>query len=194
MPIERDNAMNRFASLSIVSALFAAAVLTASPVLSETPAAPAEKKAEARAPETKAPDGAAGGETLGATAALIKAIEQRNTELSKREAHVAVRERQLQEMEKEVSGMLERYTLLRDEVERKQKQLDEAQEQKYQTLAKTYAAMPPEEASARIEQMEESLALNILSRSKPKIAAKFLSGVTPAKAAKLSLRLVKPSN
>jgi flagellar motility protein MotE (MotC chaperone) len=178
----------------VFSALIAGGVLTASPVLSETSSAPAAKKPETQAAETKALAGAAGGETLGATAALIKAIEQRNTELSKREEHVVVREHQLQEMEKEVSGMLERYTLLRDEVERKQKQLDEAQEQKYQTLAKTYAAMSPEEAAARIEQMEESLALNILSRSKPKIAAKFLSGVTPAKAAKLSLRLVKPLN
>jgi flagellar motility protein MotE (MotC chaperone) len=190
--------MNRLITLSCVVSLFTVAVLGVSSVSSQAPPAVPEKKPEAKSMmdakpmEEKAPQAAAGGETLSATAGLIQAIEQRNAELSKREEHVAVRERQIQEMEKEVSAMLERYTLLREEVERKQQQLDDAQEQKYATLAKTYAAMSPEEASIRLEQMEEALALNILSRSKPKIAAKLLSGITPAKAAKLSLRLVKP--
>ncbi len=136
--------------------------------------------------------GAAGSTGLPTPAALIKAIEARNADLSQREAQVVIRERQIAAMDAEVRAMLDKYTKLREEVEQKQMQIDEAQEQKLVTLAKTYAAMPPEEAATRLEQMEENLALNILARSKPKIAAKFLGGMTPAKAAKLSLKLVKP--
>jgi flagellar export protein FliJ len=124
--------------------------------------------------------------------ALIKAIEKRTTELDEREAHLTTREQQLKLMEQEVSGMLNRNTKLREELEQKQVQISAENEQKLQTLSKTYAAMPAEEAALRLEQMEESLALNILARSKPKIAAKFLASMKPEKAAKLSQKFAKP--
>ncbi len=154
------------------------------------PAGNAGKQAEAAGVATVKEDGTMG---LHTPAALIKAVEARNTELGRREAQVSIREEQLQEMEKEVSAMLERNALLLKEIEERQKQLDQAQEEKLVTLAKTYAAMPPEEAAIRIEQMEESLALNILARSKPKIAAKFLSGMSPAKATKLTQKFARPA-
>ncbi len=124
--------------------------------------------------------------------ALIKAIEKRTAELDERQAHLETREQQLKLMEQEVGAMLNRNTKLREEIEQKQAQISAVNEQKLQTLSKTYAAMPAEEAALRLEQMEESLALNILARSKPKIAAKFLASMKPEKAAKLSQKFAKP--
>jgi flagellar export protein FliJ len=124
--------------------------------------------------------------------ALIKAVEKRTAELDERQAHLETREQQLKLMEQEVSEMLGRNTKLREEIEQKQVQISAENEQKLQTLSKTYAAMPAEEAALRLEQMEESLALNILTRSKPKIAAKFLASMKPEKAAKLSQKFAKP--
>ncbi|HLG22981.1 MAG TPA: hypothetical protein VI382_09205 [Candidatus Manganitrophaceae bacterium] len=54
-----------------------------------------------------------------------------------------------------------------------------------------YEAMPPEEAAARIEKMNESLALNLLGRIKEKIAAQILTGMNPTKAARMSEKLIK---
>ncbi len=139
----------------------------------------------------EAPPPAMSGESR-TSAALIKAIEKRTVELDARESHLAIREQQLKLMEQEVSGMLDRNTKLREEIEQKQTQLSAVNEQKLQALSKTYAAMPAEEAAMRLEQVDDSLALNILSRSKPKIAAKFLASMSPAKAAKLSQKLAKP--
>ncbi len=147
----------------------------------DPPAAPASKEAMIHSKDAQTASGA-----------LIKAVEQRNAEVSRREENLLIRENHVKEMEKEVSAMLERYTILREEVDLKQSQLDAGTEEKYAKLTKTYASMPPEAAAIRLEAMEESLALNILARSKPKIAAQLLAGMTPAKAAKLSLKLVKP--
>jgi len=176
--------MNRY--LVFISALFVSHIAQVA-FAADPAAAPASK--EAAMPSKDAQVASPGLHTPGA---LIKAVEQRNAEVTRREENLLIREGHVKEMEKEVSAMLERYTILREEVERKQLQLDAVTEEKYVSLSKTYAAMPPEEAATRLEQMEEGLALNILARSKPKIAAKFLGGMTPAKAAKLSLKLVKP--
>jgi len=181
--------MNRY--LVFISVLFVSQIFQ-SAWAADPPATPTTKEAMPPAKDKDKDAQTTSSGLLHTPGALIKAVEQRHAELSRREENLLIRERQLKEMEKEVSAMLERYTILREEVERKQLQLDAATEEKYVNLSKTYAAMPPEEAATRLEQMEESLALNILARSKPKIAAKFLGNMTPAKAAKLSLKLVKP--
>ena len=184
--------MNRY--LVFISALFVSQIVQ-SAWAADPPAASASKasaKDTVKATPAMDKDAQTTSPDMHTPGALIKAVEQRNAEVSRREENLLIREKHVKEMEKEVSAMIERYTILREEVERKQLQLDAVTEEKYVSLSKTYAAMPPEEAAARLEAMEESLALNILSRSKPKIAAKFLGGMTPAKAAKLSLKLVKP--
>ena len=58
-----------------------------------------------------------------------------------------------------------------------------------QRLAKIYQSMEPEEASRRIEKLKDRLALDILSRIKPKSVAAILTGMNPIQAAQYSEKL-----
>jgi flagellar motility protein MotE (MotC chaperone) len=127
-----------------------------------------------------------------APAAMIRAIEQRKSELDKRSQELDLREERLRLMEQEVSQMLKKYSEIREALEEKEKKWKETEEKQVGRLAKMYEAMPAEEAAARIEKMDESLALTLLGKIKEKSAAQILTGLSPLKAAKLTEKLAKP--
>ncbi len=87
---------------------------------------------------------------------------------------------------------------LKSEIEAKIKQqeeikaqLERAQQENYQRLAKIYESMPPEEAAARIEKLDNETAVTLLLAIKPRQAGKILANVSPEKAAVLSKRMVE---
>ncbi len=160
---------------------------------------PQKKEADSQKQETKKQETkqekkmpAASTAELQTPAVLIKAIEQRNTELDKRAEQLDAKEQRLRILEKEVDDMLKKYSKIREEIEQKETEQKKLDEPKYLRLAKIYEGMLPEVAAARIGEMKETVALNILTRIKEKTAAKILSGMDPAKAAKYSEKLVKP--
>ncbi len=158
---------------------------------------PPKKEAESKKQETKQEKKPAKPATPATSefqtpAVLIKAIEQRNTELDKRAEQLDAKEQRLQILEKEVDDMLKKYSKIREELEQKEAEQKKLDEPKYIRLAKIYEGMLPEVAAARIGEMKETVALNILTRIKEKVAAKILSGMDPAKAAKYSEKLVTP--
>lgn len=130
--------------------------------------------------------------SFSAPAAMIEAIEQRKGELDKRALELDLKEERLRLMEQEVSQMLKKYSGIREALEEKEKKRKLTEDEQIGRLAKMYAAMPSEEAAARIEKLDESLALTLLGRIKEKSAAQILTGLSPAKAAKLTEKLARP--
>jgi flagellar motility protein MotE (MotC chaperone) len=64
-------------------------------------------------------------------------------------------------------------------------------------LSQAFETMPVEEAAQRIEKMNESVALNLLTRLKSKTAGQILAALNPAKAAHLVEKMAdgrQPSN
>lgn len=126
---------------------------------------------------------------------LLRAIAQRQEELANREAELERDADRLRTLKREIEGLVERAASLQAERERHSEQeATEARDRenaRFASLAKTYEAMEPEDAAARIERMNERLALKLLSRIKPKAAAQILSGINAAKAARLSERLAR---
>lgn len=129
---------------------------------------------------------------LSAPAAMIEAIEQRKNELEKRSQELDQKEERLRLMEQEVGQMLKKYSEIREVLEEKEKKRKLTEDEQLGRLAKMYAVMPPEEAAARIEKMDESLALNLLGKIKEKSAAQILTNLSPVKAAKLTEKLARP--
>ncbi|MFZ5861448.1 MAG: MotE family protein [Nitrospirota bacterium] len=125
--------------------------------------------------------------------ALLKAMKQREDELNQRADVLHQQEQRLKIMDQDLRAMMDKYVKLRDEALQKAKQAagsDQASDDsKYAQLAKVYEQMAADEAAARIEKMDEAVALKILAVAKPKAAAKILMGLPAAKAARLSERL-----
>lgn len=121
--------------------------------------------------------------------ALLDAIQQRNKELDKKSGQIAVREKQLQELKNEIARMLEKNSQIMTAIDKQKKDRNEKEEELFQRLAKVYQSMEPEEASKRIEKLKDPLALEILSRIKPKSVAAILTGMDPTRAARYSEKL-----
>ncbi|MCS7214874.1 MAG: hypothetical protein RMI30_04795 [Thermodesulfovibrio sp.] len=108
-----------------------------------------------------------------------------------------IEEERLKILNEDITKKTEELKKLKSEIEAKIKQqeelkaqLEKAQTENYQRLAKIYESMPPEEAAARLEKLDEETATTLLLAIKPRQAAKILANVNPEKAAALSKRLV----
>ncbi len=113
------------------------------------------------------------------------------------EKTTTIEEERMKILRDDLSKKTEELKKLKEEIEAKIKQqeelkaqLEKAQTENYQRLAKIYEQMPPEEAAARLEKLDEDTATTLLLAIKPRQAAKILANVNPEKAAVLSKRLV----
>lgn len=144
----------------------------------------------AKAVESKAEQGKAG---IGKEESLVELLEKRNKELDRKEAELNEREARLNQVNQEIEAKIGRLSKLRQENEGYFKKMDAAEAEKVANLVKIYEAMPPKDAAARIDELDEGTALLILSRMKQRAVAKILSIIEPARAASISKGLVKTS-
>lgn len=110
----------------------------------------------------------------------------------------SIEEERLKILQEDLAKKTEELKKLKSEIETKIKQqeeikaqLERAQQENYQRLAKIYESMPPEEAAARIEKLDNETAVTLLLAIKPRQAGKILANVSPEKAAVLSKRMVE---
>ncbi|GAQ94441.1 hypothetical protein TAGGR_1622 [Thermodesulfovibrio aggregans] len=110
----------------------------------------------------------------------------------------SIEEERLKILQEDLAKKTEELKKLKSEIEAKIKQqeeikaqLERAQQENYQRLAKIYESMPPEEAAARIEKLDNETAVTLLLAIKPRQAGKILANVSPEKAAVLSKRMVE---
>lgn len=113
------------------------------------------------------------------------------------EKGTTIEEDRMKILQKDIAKKTEELRKLKEEIEGKIKhqeelkaQLEKANTENYQRLAKIYEQMPPEEAATRLEKLDEETATTLLLAIKPRQAAKILANVNPEKAAVLSKRLV----
>ncbi len=124
---------------------------------------------------------------------LVELLEKRNKELDRREAELNEREARLNQVNQEIEAKIARLSKLRQENEGYFKKMDASEAEKVANLVKIYEAMPPKDAAARIDELDEDTALLILSRMKQRAVAKILSIIEPTRAASISKGLVKTS-
>lgn len=130
---------------------------------------------------------------------FAEGIARRESELKKREEALKAEEARLAQIKKELSDEMGRITTLRREIEKMltdNKALlglaEGEQEKKLRQLAKIYESMPPDQLAVILEKLDVNLALAVVSRMKPKQAAKAMAAVNPDLSALLSKRMGSP--
>lgn len=128
---------------------------------------------------------------MGKEESLVELLENRNKELDKREAELNEREARLKQLSREIEAKIARLSKLREESESYFKKIDAAEAGKIAHLVKIYEVMPPKDAAVRMEQLDEDIAILILSKMKQRAAAKVLALIEPGLAAGLSRGVIK---
>lgn len=130
---------------------------------------------------------------IGITAGTI--IGQQTTS---KEPSQSIEEERIKILKEDLAKKTEELKKLREEINAKIKeqeaikaQLEKAQSENFQRLAKIYESMPPEEAATRIEKLDDDTATTLILAIKPRQAAKILANVNPEKAAIISKKIVK---
>ena len=120
---------------------------------------------------------------------LLRAIRDERTALQLREQNLVKNEKRLVEMKAEISALLETNQVLVEELHKGKLQTGEAQVR----LAKIYGGMPPEEAAARLQKMDDDLAVVLLRNMKDKATGAILGQLSVEKAAQITVALTKPT-
>lgn len=118
-------------------------------------------------------------------------LTQRAEEIGRREAAVKREEEKLKDLKKEMEQRIAHFEKLKTDVEASLKKVEDEREQNFRHLVKVYESMPAEEAAARMEKLEDKVALALLSRMKGKTAGKVLAAVDATRAARLSEALAE---
>jgi flagellar motility protein MotE (MotC chaperone) len=118
---------------------------------------------------------------------LLRAIRDERTALQQREQNLVKNEKRLAEMKAEISALLESNQVLVDKLQKARLQTDKAKVR----LAKIYGGMPPEEAAARIQKMNNDLAVILLRHMKDKATGAILGQLPAKKAAEITVSLTK---
>lgn len=177
-------------------------------------AAPAAVKSEAEAATSDEPKGEddklavlmqVQGPAINVPAEVVAMFQQRQDDLALREKALRTAEERFGTLKADLELILskveaaEKRWLLRKAQEEKtlaerstvqNKQAAELRAQQYAQLSKMYETMPTEEAAARIEQMPDRKALEVLRLLKGKTAGAILSQVKVDRAAKLTEQLL----
>ena len=114
---------------------------------------------------------------------LLSEIQSRMSALDQRAAELDERERAIGELEQAVDQRIKELDLVSTEIEDRIEGWEEAQGAKtISRLSKIYAAMPPPEAAALVEELDLDLATHVLRRMKPKESAALLPLLSPYRA------------
>jgi flagellar motility protein MotE (MotC chaperone) len=122
---------------------------------------------------------------------LVQFLEKKKKEMDNRESELNDREARLDLLSKEIEMKISELSKLREKIEGYLKKLNAIDVKKTEHLIKIYESMPPKEAAARVEQLDNDTAILVLSGMKQRTAGKVMSFIEPGKAAELSKGLVK---
>jgi flagellar motility protein MotE (MotC chaperone) len=149
------------------------------------------------------------GPALNVPEEVVAMLQQRQEDLDRREKTVQTAEKRFTILRAEIEQILSKVEAaeqkrlrLKEQKEKEasakgagqsqtqKKQATEQRSEKYAQLTKMYESMPAEEAAARIEQMPDRKALEILRLVKGKTAGSILAQVKVDRAAKLTEQLL----
>ena len=119
--------------------------------------------------------------------AIMKALEDRERELSRREDALKKEEERLIMLKNSIELSLKQYSSMRDKMQKGP--ADNKPQDGMTRMAVLYESMSVEEAAQRIEKMDTDLAVKLLTAIKSKKAGKILGAMTADRAAVLSARI-----
>ncbi len=117
---------------------------------------------------------------------LLLSLQQERQKLRKKDEALQKREIELKTLEVEVEKKLDDLKRLREQVEGLLGKKSEVEAQQVTELSKIYEKMDPAKAALVIAELDEGLAVQILSGMKRKSAGKILNSIRKDKAISLS--------
>ena len=117
---------------------------------------------------------------------ILTALQERETEIKKREEGLQKKEQELKRLEAQIEQKLDamKQQTLALENERKQKQ--EMDKKDISRMVKYYESMDPENTAEFFEKMDRLTAVHILMRMNPRKASAAMQRLTPATAAEIT--------
>ena len=125
---------------------------------------------------------------------IMKALEEREKELVKREDALSKEEERLNMLRNSIEQSLKQYSTMRSRLQKDleaSSEKDDKSAQGVTRIAKIYESMSPGEAAQRIEKMEDDMAVELLAKIKNKQAGKIMEAISPEKAAFLTMKLAE---
>lgn len=163
------------------------------PEAKDIPVKPSNTKADAKTEQKKDTVKSDKEEEKSAELTLVQLLEKKKAELDAKETELKEREARLNQLSQEIEAKIAKYSKVTQELEGSYKKRNAAEEEKVSGLVKIYESMAPKDAAARIQELDEDIALLIFSKMKQKVAAKILALIEPARAADLSQSMVRTS-
>lgn len=120
----------------------------------------------------------------------LRLIERKQKELKEKEERLKKEEERLEILRKDINEKIDRYSKLLAHIEEQLKEMKKSKDERLEQVVKTYEAMPPEDAAARLNELDEKTATKILSMMKPKKASAIMAAMEPKKVAGLTSRIL----
>jgi len=142
-------------------------------------------KAQTEAPQLPTQPASVSPETL----RLLERIERKNQELKKREEELLLKEKNLEVLEKKVLSDLKK---IEEALARSEEMVGikkDLIEKNVKALVKAYSNMKPVQAAALLEDMDEGIAIIIISRMRSRIAGKVLGAMNTKIAKNISEKI-----
>ncbi|MFQ5673952.1 MAG: MotE family protein [Nitrospinales bacterium] len=124
------------------------------------------------------------------TLRMMETIEKKTRDLKKREKQLQTKERQLKVLEKKVKADLEKVQQVLKKTEEMLGLSKDISKEKIDTLVKIYSSMPPQNAAPLVGLLDETLAVQIITRMKSKIAGQVLGQLDPKVAKSITEKLI----
>lgn len=118
---------------------------------------------------------------------LLRALQEREAHLKKKEAAIAKRQKALEVADQEITKRLTALANAEEKLRATLSLADGAAENDLTQLTEVYENMKPKIAAALFEQMEPTFAAGFLGRMKPASAAAIMAGLSPEVAYSISV-------
>jgi flagellar motility protein MotE (MotC chaperone) len=171
-----DEKLMKFFNFKLISGLVCTCVLLAGSwayAQNSQTAPDLTPKAETEPPQLPTQPASVSPETL----RLLEMIERKNQELKKREKELLLKEKNLQLLEEKVLSDLQK---IEEALARSEEMVGikkDLIEKNVKGLVKAYSNMKPVQAAALLEDMDQGIAIIIISRMKSRIAGKVLGAM-----------------
>lgn len=116
---------------------------------------------------------------------------QGSRDANRREADLAARERALTAMEKSIDDKLAEMKRVEASIKKLLDEADAMKDERVKRQVVTYQAMKPKQAAEVLSNMDQDLAVKILTGMKPKVAGEIMTYMKTDKAAKLTEAMTK---
>ena len=123
----------------------------------------------------------------------MKALEQKQREITNRERRLQDDEQRLQALKQEITAKIDVLIELEERLNTVIETAKAVENKKYKDLARVYDATPPEKASVMLEKMDTRTAANITMNMKKDKAGAVLGHLNPQRAVEITKEITRIS-